>query len=194
MQNIYIVENKILYEILNEIKDNYKFNIFFYENEEKFNRLADFSVNNFIVIVNSKHKKIIDNKKTLKKAIYIIDNLPIKISKLIDKINTHIIRQSYENQSQISVKEYIVNTNSRLINKKNKMLKLTEKEIDIILFLNEKKKPQKISMLQNKIWGYAPEIETHTVETHIYRLRKKIKNIFLDENFIVSGEDGYSIN
>ena len=194
MQNIYIVENKILYEILNEIKDNFKFNIFFYENEENFNCLVDFSVNNFIVMVNSKHRKIIDNKKTLKKAVYIIDNLPIKISKLIDKINIHIIRQSYENQSQISVKEYIINTNSRIITKKNKMLKLTEKEIDIIIFLNEKKKPQKISMLQKKIWGYAPEIETHTVETHIYRLRKKIKNIFLDENFIVSGDDGYSIN
>ena len=65
--------------------------------------------------------------------------------------------------------------------------------MEIILFLNDNEKPQKINTLQNKVWSYSPELETHTVETHIYRLRKKISDNFEDENFIISTDDGYSI-
>ena len=90
-------------------------------------------------------------------------------------------------------KNYILDLNSRTIVNNNKYLKLTEKEIDIILFLNDSKKPEKINVLQSKVWGYSQELETHTVETHIYRLRKKIRDSFNDENFILSLDDGYSI-
>ena len=83
--------------------------------------------------------------------------------------------------------------NSRIISNKNNSLKLTEKEIDIILFLNKQKKPQKVKILQNKVWGYSLELETHTVETHIYRLRKKIIAKFDDKNFISSDDNGYFI-
>ena len=72
-------------------------------------------------------------------------------------------------------------------------MKLTQKEIDIILFLNGCEKPQKVDVLQNKVWGYSLELETHTVETHIYRLRKKINDEFKDNNFILSHDDGYFI-
>ena len=72
-------------------------------------------------------------------------------------------------------------------------LPLTEKEINLILFLAKNKKPQKVSVLENEVWSYASELETHTVETHIYRLRKKIFNKFKDNNFILSKEDGYLI-
>jgi len=72
-------------------------------------------------------------------------------------------------------------------------LKLTEKEIEIILYLNERKTKHNVSDLQKNIWGYSVDMETHTVETHIYRLRKKIKDKFNDDNFILSHEDGYFI-
>ena len=72
-------------------------------------------------------------------------------------------------------------------------MKLTEREIDIILFLNDQKKPQKVNVLQNQVWKYSSELETHTVETHIYRLRKKIIDKFKDDNFILSDENGYFI-
>ena len=193
MQNIHIIENKILYEILDEIKSKLKFNIFFYENEDKFMNSENFKANNSIIVANDFLKNIIDNKNIFKKTIYILDDLPIKLTKLIEQINIHLIRQIYENKSQISIKDYIININSRLINSDNKSLKLTEKEINIILFLFEKKKPQKINVLQKEIWGYSSSLDTHTVETHIYRLRKKIKSIFSDEDFILSGENGYSI-
>ena len=83
--------------------------------------------------------------------------------------------------------------NSRIIANNKKSLKLTEREMDIILFLIEKKQPQKINDLQNQVWRYSSELETHTVETHIYRLRKKIYEIFNDEKFIISTDQGYSI-
>ena len=70
---------------------------------------------------------------------------------------------------------------------------VTQKEIDIILFLNDYKKPQKVNTLQSKVWGYSLELETHTVETHIYRLRKKINDKFKDNNFILSNDEGYFI-
>ena len=86
-----------------------------------------------------------------------------------------------------------LDVNSRTISYDGKELKLTEREIEIILFLNNKKKPQKINILQSEVWGYSENLETHTVETHVYRLRKKINEKFNDENFLVSSKDGYKI-
>ena len=123
----------------------------------------------------------------------VIDNFPIQFNKLIDKINVHLIKQKYNFQSNLNIKNYSLNLNTRTINKANKELKLTEREIDIIMFLKDKDKPQKIEVLQNQIWKYSSELETHTVETHVYRLRKKIKETFNDDNFIMSYEDGYLI-
>mgnify|MGYP002837368733 CR=1 FL=1 len=114
-------------------------------------------------------------------------------NKIIDQINIQLIKQKYDFQSKISIKNYNLNLNSRIISKNEKDLKLTEREIDIILFLKKQNQPKKIEVLQNEIWHYSSDLETHTVETHIYRLRKKIKDQFKDENFIVSYKDGYSI-
>ena len=86
-----------------------------------------------------------------------------------------------------------MNINSRILSKENNNLKLTEKEIDIIVFLYKSKKTTNVSVLQKEVWGYSPDLETHTVETHIYRLRKKIKDNFKDENFILSQKEGYLI-
>ena len=118
---------------------------------------------------------------------------PIQIKNLIEKINIKLIKQKYNNQSYLKVSNYILNLNSRIISKNNNSLKLTEKEINIILFLNDHKNPQKVNILQNQVWGYLSELETHTVETHIYRLRKKINDHFNDSNFIISTDDGYLI-
>ena len=84
--------------------------------------------------------------------------------------------------------------NSRSIRNNTESLKLTEREIQIIIFLNNSKEPQNIENLQRKVWGHNSSLETHTVETHIYRLRKKIKEIFNDDNFLLSKKDGYTIN
>ncbi len=72
-------------------------------------------------------------------------------------------------------------------------LKLTEKEIDTIIFLSKNELPISVNELQEKVWGYQSKLETHTVETHIHRLRKKIKEKFFDDNLIISRKNGYQI-
>ena len=89
------------------------------------------------------------------------------------------------------IKDYSLNLNDRTILRDKKRTKLTEKELQLILFLDKKNSPQNITTLQNEIWGYKESLETHTVETHIYRLRKKIEKDFDDKNFIKSNKEGY---
>ena len=74
------------------------------------------------------------------------------------------------------------------------ILRLTEKEIDTIVYLNKSKKPIKIKELQLNVWDHKSKLETHTVETHIHRLRKKIKEKFGDDKFIISSKEGYLVN
>ena len=72
-------------------------------------------------------------------------------------------------------------------------LKLTEKEINTIIYVSKSNKPVSINELQEKVWSYQSDMETHTVETHVYRLRKKILGKFSDNQFIISKKDGYQI-
>ena len=195
-QNINIVDFETLYNILHEIKSNLSFDIFNYRKENDFIRDLDNNnkdLNNSVIIVKSQSKKLLDHIKVDKRKIIYFESLPLSLTKLVEKINILLIQQRYDYQSKINIKNYILDLNSRTIVNNNKYLKLTEKEIDIILFLNDSKKPEKINVLQSKVWGYSQELETHTVETHIYRLRKKIRDSFNDENFILSLDDGYSI-
>ena len=96
--------------------------------------------------------------------------------------------------NNISIGKYSINFNSRIISHNNVSQPLTEKELKIIDFLNKSKKPVKVNELQFKVWGHKSNLETHTVETHIHRLRKKINEIFKDENFIKSSKSGYYLN
>ena len=101
--------------------------------------------------------------------------------------------QQYDFQSNINIEGYKLDINSRIISSKAGKLKLTEREIQIILFLKDQNKPINIDILQKEVWGHTQELETHTVETHVYRLRKKIKKSFNDQNFIKSDKKGYFI-
>ena len=192
-QTIHIIDFKVLYNILDEIKDYLKFQILYYKNEEFFLNSNNLNFNDSLIFVKSEKNFFLNNKKIKKKNIFSIQNYPIKIDKLVEILNVNLIKQKYNYQSNIYIKSYLLNLNSRTITKNNQNLKLTQKEIDIILFLNDYDKPQRVNILQDKVWGYSLELETHTVETHVYRLRKKIKDKFKDNNFIVSNDDGYFI-
>ncbi len=124
---------------------------------------------------------------------YNIIKYPIDVTNFIEKINIQLIKYEYNFQSNIKVKNYFIDLNSKIISKKDKSLKLTEREIEIIIYLNNNKGANNINDLQNNVWGYSSEVETHTVETHIYRLRKKISENFQDENFLISTNNGYCI-
>ena len=195
-QNINIVNYQTLYNILEEIKTYLSFNIFNYFDEKEF--LIDLKTNEIdikksLFLVKKKDKFFYKNLKINKNQIFEIPDLPINLYSLIEKINIQLIKQRYNYQSKFFLKNYVLDINSREIIKENKRLKLTEREIDTILFLGNKIKPQNIKTLLSEVWGYMPGIETHTVETHIYRLRKKIADTFNDNDFILSHDDGYLI-
>ncbi len=191
-QSIIIYNFDILFNILNEVKENLKFNLIKFNKEIEILNLDEEKYGNYLILISSNQN--FANKKINNNKFLLLDNLPIKIEKLIDLLNINLLKQKYNNQSEISLKKYKIDLNSRKIFTADKFLKLTEKEIEIILFLNNHKIPKRIQNLQEEVWGYISDLETHTVETHIYRLRKKIKENFNDENFIISSKDGYYLN
>ena len=194
-QIVNLVQFNELYKILNEIKNILSFDLKGYKNADEF--LNDLHKNNSLkystIIINSKNNFKLNEENIDMRNILVFNNFPIQLSKIIDQINVQLIKQKYNFQSKINIKNYNLNLNSRVITKNKIDLKLTEREIDIILFLQKQNKPKKIEVLQKEIWHYSSDLETHTVETHIYRLRKKIKEQFNDEKFILSYKDGYSI-
>ena len=193
IQNIFIINLNSLYEILDEIKDNLTFNIIKYNNEEAFIKASNLDPKNSLFISKSNEKLFI-KKPFDKKNFLSLDNLPLQIDKLIEIINIQLIQLRFNYQSKINIKGYELNLNAKFFFKDGLNLKLTEKEIEIILYLHKTKTKHNVSDLQKNIWGYSSDMETHTVETHIYRLRKKISNKFNDDNFILSHQNGYFID
>ena len=187
---VYILNFKVLYNIIYEIKNLFNFDLFDFENEKDLlNEQKKREDRNFIVLTTENF----DNNLIDKKQIIKIENYPFNLFSLVEKINSNLLMQQYDFQSNINIKEYTLNINSRVFSSKNNMLKLTEREIEILLFLKKQKDPININVLQKEVWGYAEDSETHTVETHVYRLRKKIKKAFDDQNFIQSDKKGYFI-
>ncbi len=186
-----IIDFPVLYNVLFEVKGFLNFEVINYENENVFLEIIkkENSIKNYTIVT----KKFLNNKNINQKSIIYLDNTPINFISLIDKINTNLLKQRFSFQSNINIKNYTLNLNSRVISRNENELKLTEREIEIILFLNDKKKPQNINILQKEVWSYAADLETHTVETHIYRLRKKISDKFKDSDFILSSKEGYLI-
>ena len=134
------------------------------------------------------------NKKYLNSGNqFVLDNLPINIFKLIEKINIEFLKLQFNSQSEVKVNNYTIDLNSREMLISDIRLKLTEKEINTITYLSNSKKPVSVDELQQNVWSYQSDIETHTVETHIYRLRKKILKAFNDNEFIISKKNGYEI-
>ena len=203
--NIILVECNPLYQILFEIKNNFLFEMKNFILKD----LNNADLTNSIILSKFIHKDYLLQNKNIeqKKIIFLLKKnenfnkinntqyifYPFNIYDLVEKINTELIKQKYNDQSFIKILNYSLDINSRIISNDSGRLKLTEREVDIILFLNDHKKPQKVNILQNQVWKYSSELETHTVETHIYRLRKKIIDKFKDDNFILSDENGYSI-
>jgi DNA-binding winged helix-turn-helix (wHTH) protein len=192
MQNIFIINYNSLYEILDEIKENLSFKIIKLKNKEAFKKISDLDITNCLIISKNNHELLLNDNITDKNLLD-FNNLPLSLNKLIEVINIKLIKLKFNHQSKIIIKGYELNLNSKFFSKDNLNLRLTEKEIEIILYLNNIKIKHNVADLQKNIWSYSSNMETHTVETHIYRLRKKISDLFKDENFILSHKDGYFI-
>jgi len=188
-QNIFILNSQSLYDILEEVKNLFNFKIFKI-NEEDINKNTFKDYDNYVILT-SNIESLKKNPNIDVSKILFLNEIPITLNKLIEKINILTLKESYQSQSEKIIKDYSLNLNDRTILRDKKKTKLTEKELQLILFLDKKNSPQNITTLQNEIWGYKESLETHTVETHIYRLRKKIEKDFSDKNFINSNKEGY---
>ena len=207
---ISIFGNKIFLEIINEIKLFSKFKIKFYDDfnlfvqeSEKNNQLAIYFVQNrednhlseiiknsfpFLIIFESMQKK-----DKLFKKIDIVLNAPFKIIDFQKKIVSLIAKNQFRINSLIYLNNYIIDKNERKIKKNHLELQLSEKEIDLLVLFSKSNKPVSKNFVLQNIWNYSSKSETHTVETHIHRLRKKIFEKFKDSDFIKNDKEGYYI-
>ena len=181
-QTLIIHKFNVLFNILHELKNLLNFKI------KSVNSLDNDMLNSKNYLIISK-----DTNLKIENQIY-IKEYPLYLSKFIEIININFLKSKYNEQNNIKIGSYYINLNSRVMNKNNEKLSLTEKEAKILIFLNKFNKPKSINELQKNVWGHKSKLETHTVETHIYRLRKKIEKKFKDNKFISSLKDGYKIN
>ena len=193
-QKLYIINLSNFYDIISELKEHIDYEICKFDNKEIFfdkYSSKSISTENSMLVINEKEydffvKNINDDQIIKFKP-------PVNIFKFIENLNVKFIQKKYQEQSNVNVKDFFLDINSREIKKNNLSLKLTERETDMILFLINSKKPVNVETLEKEIWHHSSDLETHTVETHIYRLRKKIKAKFGTDDLIKSNKDGYTI-
>ena len=207
-----IIGQRILADVLKEKKDIIKMNILFFENlDDYLKNIKDNIIKNILVthlsnfesieqsnpIINSpifyltSKKNNINAKTKLQK--YELIYCPFNLKNFIEKINLAYMKSKFVINSKVELLNYTINLNTREIIAGQGKLKLTEREKDFLLFLKNSKKPQKIKNILESVWKYSKGIETHTVETHVHRLRKKFLNSFNDNNFIKNSKKGYYI-
>ena len=183
-QKLIIYKFKTLYNILEELSLDLNFNIISVDDEKSLKNEVE-NLNHYLII-SYKIFLNIDNQ-------FDLDNTPINIFQLIEKVNIEFLKIKFNSQSELKINNYFIDLNSRELFMNNIKVRLTEKEINTIIYLFKSDKPVSVEELQEKVWDYQSDIETHTVETHIYRLRKKILTIFNDSQFIISKKNGYQI-
>ncbi len=183
-KNLLIYDSVKLFQILDEIKENLNFKINFIAKSE-LSKIEFEKYNNYLVVTTEFNKDI--------KNCLVINSLPKKIKQIIELINLGFLRNQFNNQSKIKIGKYILDLNSRKINFGKINIDLTEKECDLILFIQANKKVN-LKKIQKNVWNYSSDLETHTVETHIYRIRKKMIDNFNDPSFIKFDKEGYSLN
>jgi len=172
---------------------NQYYHILFIDNEfllkQKEVNLIEFERFNLPILL------FIDSQSSTKKNILFHDQayLPLNILDLKKKVNDLLSSFKFSKNSSIHIKNYSIDKNLKTMSKDGKSINLTEKEVNLLVLLNEEKKPLNKKLILKKIWQYSTDADTHTVETHIYRLRKKVLDKFGDKEFINIFKDGYSL-
>ena len=188
---------------LNELKFNLKFKLSFDSSNLDVNTISKYHVL-FIhreilenmkireIITNSNAVKILVTDKNEKNIIYDdILKLPTSIKEINYVIEKSVAKKTFNKNSSIKIKSFLLDKNEKKLIKDNKSIILTEKEVPLLELLVQNKKPISKNKILNLIWHYSSDADTHTVETHIYRLRKKINDKFMFDKFILNNKDGY---
>ena len=193
-QKLYIINLPNFYDIISELQEQIGYEVSKFDSKEiffdKYKKESIF-IENSILVVHEKEYNFFVKDINEHQIIKFIP--PVNIFTFTENLNVRFIQKKYQDQSNINVKGFFLDINSRELKKGKSCLKLTERETDMILFLNNSKKPVNIETLEKEIWQHSSELETHTVETHIYRLRKKIKAEFGNDDLIKSNKNGYTI-
>jgi DNA-binding response OmpR family regulator len=205
--NLLILGTKNFNNSLDEVKENLGFS-FTYLNVEKISEISTFSVNaiiidgqiynnvnvlNFIKKISNKPVLVLENKNLSIKCLHEKVTLPVTLLDLKSKIINLITTYKFNENSSIKINDYTLDKNEKKLKKDNLFIVITEREIQLIQLLLDEKKPLSKNVILKRVWNYAEDADTHTVETHIYRLRKKILKKFNDENFIINLKEGYSV-
>ena len=193
-QKLYIINLSNFYDIISELKEHIGYEISKFDSKEIFfdkYKSKSISTENSIMVVHEKEYNFF--VKNINEDQIIKFKPPVNIFTFIENLNVKFIQKKYQDQSNVSVKDFFLDINSRELKKDKLSLKLTERETDMILYLNNSRKPVNVETLEKEIWQHSSDLETHTVETHIYRLRKKIKAEFGNDDLIKSDKDGYII-
>ena len=199
---VLVLGSNSLYITLNELKSFLKFNIITEDivssniDEKKIilchsNYLED--KNNLNFLKKSKCIKILVSEKNDNNLNFFhsVLKLPTSIIEINNMIESSVAKDKFGKNSSIKVKNYILDKNEKKLNNNLTSLILTEKEVQLLELFLKNKKPINKNEILSSVWQYASDADTHTVETHIYRLRKKIKDKFSDENFILNNKEGY---
>tara|TARA_B100001057_G_C22366526_1_gene762887 strand:- start:18 stop:608 length:591 start_codon:yes stop_codon:yes gene_type:complete len=193
-QKLYIINLSNFYDIFSELKEHINFDLLKFDNKDIFfdkYKKKKVSIENSILIVSEKEYDFF--VKNINEDQVIKFKPPINILSFMENLNVRFIQKKYQDQSNVNIKDFFLDINSRVLKKNELSLKLTEREAEMLLFLNNSKKPVNVETLEKEIWQHSSDLETHTVETHIYRLRKKIKAEFGDDDLIKSNKNGYTI-
>ena len=119
--------------------------------------------------------------------------LPTSVKEINDLIESSAVKKKFNLNSSIKIKSYSLNKNEKKLSKDDDYITLTEKEVQLLDLIMTNKKALSKNYILSSVWGYASDADTHTVETHIYRLRKKIKEKFSDDKFIFNTKYGYCL-
>ena len=195
--NVLILGPSSFTSTLNELKPFLKFNPLFNELSNE----HDIILFHKDALKDTDQKLFIDNSKSIKicasKEKELLNNcdtnleLPINLKEINTTVENIVAKSKFSKNSSIEIKNYLLNKNEKKLSKFDKFVILTEKEIQLLeLFLN-KKKPISKDYILSAVWNYSADADTHTVETHIYRLRKKINEKFMDVKFILNNKEGY---
>ena len=207
---ISIFGNKIFLEIINEVRLFSKFKIQYYEDlnlceqdAEKHNTLAIFFVGKKDISSFRKNKinnfpSILITESSIPKSMFSSElreqlKMPFTILEFEKKVISLLAKNEFRKNSLIQLDDYTIDKNERKIKKNDLELQLSEKEINFLILFSKNKEPISRNLVLKNVWHYSSKTETHTVETHIHRLRKKILEKFGDDNFIKNNNKGYYI-